>query len=253
MLGVTWLGHSTVVIDLDGRRLVTDPLLFRHAPPLRRRGPRPDPASWQDAHAALISHLHHDHAELRSLRLLGPVPILTCPENAAWFNRRGFGSAHGLDSDWYDVGGGVEVRLVPAVHGSRPMPHRPNFANGHLVRGADGRSLWCAGDTELFAAMEKMTDWAGARLTVALIPIAGWGPRLSQGHLDPEEAAAACALADPEYVVPVHWGTLHVPGLRHTPPGWMDRPLEAFEDALARVAPRTRLVELRPGETWTLP
>ena len=133
------------------------------------------------------------------------------------------------------------------------MPHRPNFANGHLVRGADGRSLWCAGDTELFAAMEKMTDWAGARLTVALIPIAGWGPRLSQGPLDPEEAAAACALADPEYVVPVHWGTLHVPGLRHTPPGWMDRPLEAFEDALARVAPRTRLVELRPGETWTLP
>jgi L-ascorbate metabolism protein UlaG (beta-lactamase superfamily) len=253
VLGVTWLGHSTTVIDLAGKRLITDPLLYKHAPPLRRRWPRPDRTAWHGADAALVSHLHHDHAELRSLRLLGHVPILTSRRNADWFARKGFSSAHALDDEWHDLGDGVEIRLVPAVHGARPMPHRPNDANGHLIRAADGHSVWFAGDTEIYEGMAHLEDWVGRRLTAALIPIAGWGPKLSEGHLDPEEAAAACAMVDAEYVVPVHWGTLHVPWGRHLPRGWMDRPLAAFEEALARKAPRSRLVPLRPGERCMLP
>src|SRR4051794_41907462 len=72
-LKLTWLGHSTVLIDLAGHRLLTDPLLLRHNGPLRRRQPRPQPALWTGVDAVLLSHLHHDHAEVRSLRL-GPVP-----------------------------------------------------------------------------------------------------------------------------------------------------------------------------------
>jgi L-ascorbate metabolism protein UlaG (beta-lactamase superfamily) len=254
VLGITWLGHSTVVIDVGGVRLLTDPLLYRHVPPLRRRWPRPDPDRWIGTEAVLLSHLHHDHAELRSLRLLGSASIVTAPANAAWLRAKGLRRAIGLDEEWYDIGhGGVSVRLVPAVHRARPMPFRPNAANGHLIRSADDSVVWATGDTELFTAMADLATWAGHKLTVALLPIGGWGPRLSKGHLGPEEAAAACALADPDWVLPVHWGTLHLPGGRQVPRGWMDRGLPAFGAALTRVAPRSRLIMLRPGERWQQP
>jgi L-ascorbate metabolism protein UlaG (beta-lactamase superfamily) len=252
--GLTWLGHSTVVIDVGGVRLLTDPLLFRHVPPLRRRWPRPDPQLWAGTDVVLLSHLHHDHAELRSLRLLGSAPIVTARANAEWLRGKGRHHAVGLDEGWYDIDrSGVSVRLVPAVHRARPMPHRPNAANGHLIRSADDSVVWAAGDTERFAAMADLARWAGHKLTVALLPIGGWGPRLSRGHLDPKAAAAACALADPDWVLPVHYGTLHLPGGRHVPRGWMDRALPAFRAALTKMAPRSRLVELRPGERWQQP
>ncbi len=83
-LSIAWIGHSTVMLDLDGVRLLTDPLLRRHAWLLRRRFPAPAPDLWRDPDAVLISHLHHDHAELASLMMLPRVPVLTADENAGW-------------------------------------------------------------------------------------------------------------------------------------------------------------------------
>jgi L-ascorbate metabolism protein UlaG (beta-lactamase superfamily) len=277
---VTWLGHSTVVIDLtgaDGRttRLVTDPLLGRHAGMLRRRGDQPAPEAWGGADAALVSHLHHDHAELRSLRLLGDVPVLAAPANARWLRGKGLRGV-GLEGAWHDsaphgaggwhAGGwhagewhdvaGAQVRLTPAVHGHRPMPHRPNAAVGHLVRaavvggGAPGPTLWAVGDTERFPAVGRVRDLAGGRLDVALVPVSGWGPRLSGGHLGPAAAAEVCAEVGARVAIPVHWGTLHAPGGRYLPPGWMDHAGVAFAAALRRAAPGATAVVLRPGESW---
>ena len=146
-LSLTWLGHSTVVIDLAGQRLLTDPLLLRHNGPLRRRGPPPHPAQWAGVDAVLLSHLHHDHAELRSLRLVPDAPVLTSERNGRWLRSKGL-SARGAE-DWTDVGP-LQVRLVRAVHHGRPMPHRPNDAHGHLVR-SGSTTLWVAGDTSLYA------------------------------------------------------------------------------------------------------
>ncbi len=83
-LEVTWLGHSTVVVDVDGVRVVTDPLVRRHAGLLRRRGRQPSRAAWTGADAVLLSHLHHDHAEVASLRQFGGIPVVTAPANARW-------------------------------------------------------------------------------------------------------------------------------------------------------------------------
>ncbi len=258
---VTWLGHSTAVLDVapagdDGPRvrLVTDPLLRRHAGVLRRRGARPAQA-WRGSDAVLLSHLHHDHAELGSLRLLGDVPVLTAPANARWLRGRGLRGV-GLDDAWQtvgDVAAGVEVRLVPAVHGHRPMPHRPNAANGHLVRtaGPGGVRVWAVGDTERFPGMVHLPAFAGGPVDVALVPVGGWGPRLSRGHLGPVQAARVCAEVGVGVAVPVHWGTLHAPGGRHLPRGWMDHAGAAFEAAAQREAPGTRVVVLHPGESWS--
>ena len=248
-LNLTWLGHSTVLIDLAGQRLLTDPLLLAHNGPLRRRHPRPQPSTWAGVDAVLLSHLHHDHAELRSLRLLSKVPVLTCAENGRWLRKQGL-DGRGIDG-WTDVGA-VEVRLVTAVHHSRRMPHRPNAANGHLIR-AGTLTVWAAGDTSLYADMVRLPELAGVRrLDVALVPIGGWGPRLSPGHMGPAEAAEACALAAARYALPVHWGTLHAP-LMTLRSRWFERPLAAFEEEVARAAPGCHVVRLSPGETWSLP
>ena len=83
-LRVTWLGHASTVLDVAGVRVLTDPLLRRHAGLLRRRGDAPAPALWSGPDVVLLSHLHHDHAELGSLHLLDDVPVLTAPANAHW-------------------------------------------------------------------------------------------------------------------------------------------------------------------------
>jgi L-ascorbate metabolism protein UlaG (beta-lactamase superfamily) len=249
---VTWLGHATVVVDIDGVRLVSDPLLRRHNGPLRRQWTSPSRTAWTGARAVLLSHLHHDHAEVSSLRMLGDVPVLTAVENAGWVTGKGL-RGRGLRDEWVQVDGAqdVFVRLVPAVHRSRPMPHRPNAANGHLVKGPSG-VVWLAGDTELFADMEELPQMAGARIDVAVVPVGGWGPRLSLGHLGPDEAAIACRLAGASLAVPVHWGTLHVPGGRTFPRGWMESGGPLFEAAVAREAPGCEAAVLQPGGSVTV-
>ena len=250
---VTWLGHSTVVLDLDGVRIVADPLLKRHAGILRRRGQTPERAAWHGADAILLSHLHHDHAELGSLRLLGELPVITAPENAAWVNRKGLVGVGLRQDEWMPVGNGrVEVGLTRAVHDARPMPHRPNAAVGHLVRGPSG-VVWLAGDTELFDSMEDLPTMAGGPIDLALVPIGGWGPRLSPGHMGPEEAAVACGRIEARCAIPVHWRTLHVPGGRAWPRGWMEAGGPTFIAALAHEAPRCTAKVLDIGESFTVP
>ncbi|MGC5168226.1 MBL fold metallo-hydrolase [Luteimicrobium sp. DT211] len=257
-LTVTWLGHSTVVLERDGVRVVTDPLLHRHAGVLRRRGDRPAEV-WRDVDAVLLSHLHHDHAELGSLRLLGDVPVLTAPANARWLRSHGIAGARGLGpDDVVEIAPGARVRLTPAVHGHRPMPHRPNAANGHLLLldgegPGDELAVWAVGDTELAPELAGVPDLAGRAPDLVLVPVAGWGPRLSGGHLGPLQAAELCGLVGAGVAVPVHWGTLHAPGGRHVPPGWMDRPGALFAHEVARRAPGTRAVVLAAGESTALP
>lgn len=250
---ISWLGHSTVVLQIDRTRVVADPLLRRHNGVLRRRGPQPSRAGWENPDAVLISHLHHDHAEIRSLREMGQAPVLTAPLNAAWLRRHGIAGSIGLGDQWYDVPHrDVRIRLVRADHAERPMPHRPNQANGHLVRGPSG-TAWVVGDTELYDEMSELPTLAGGPIDLAVIPIGGWGSKLSGGHMDPEQAAIACARVAARAAVPVHWGTLHVPMLKERPRGWMDRPGEEFVEALSRHAPDCRPIILEPGQSSAVP
>lgn len=246
-IGLRWLGHASVVLDLAGTRLLTDPLLRPHAGLLRRRPGPPLAEHWADPDVVLISHLHHDHAEIGSLRLLAGRPVVAQPANAHWLVQHDIGGAQGVSlHDWWSVPDSpVRVRPVTAVHQHRPMPHRPNATNGFLVVTDDVR-IWFAGDTEPFPAMRDLPELAGGPIDLALVPVGGWGPRLSGGHMDPVQAAAACALVGARWSVPVHWGTLHPPVSRRLPPGWMDRAGPAFAAALAREGLSGTLLE--PGE-----
>ncbi|GEL94291.1 MBL fold metallo-hydrolase [Cellulomonas composti] len=256
-LTVRWLGHASVVLDLQeagGRRvrILTDPLLRRHAGLLRRRGGAPAGTAWDAADAVLVSHLHHDHAEVGSLDLLPGVPILTAPANATWLRRHDLLGIGLAAEHWWTVPGTqVRVRTVAAVHGDRPMPHRPNAAVGFLVV-APGWRVWFAGDTEPYPAMADLPALADGPIDLALVPVGGWGPRLSGGHMDPVQAARVVATVGAAHAVPVHWGTLHAPVSRGLPPGWMDRAGPAFAVAASRHTPQCRVHVLEPGDAVAL-
>ena len=144
------------------------------------------------------------------------------------------------------------MRLTPAVHHSRPMPIRPNDANGHLIRSESEGVVWLAGDTALFPELEAIAEPGSGAVDVAVVPIAGWGPKLSPGHMGPVEAAIACRRVGARWAVPVHWGTLHMPAGRRIPRGWMDKAAPAFAEAIAREAPSCQPVMLDVGGSATI-
>ncbi|GAB2468161.1 MBL fold metallo-hydrolase [Jatrophihabitans fulvus] len=205
---VTWLGHAGVAVDLDGVRLLTDPVLRDRVGPLVRRGPAPPESAWRRPDGVLISHLHHDHLDVPSLRRLGSDVPLVVPVGAAGL-LPGFTDVRELPVGRSTAIAGVTVTAVPAHHGDdrlgtgvRAQPR------GYLIGGV-GATVWFAGDTGVFPGL---ADLRGG-VDVALLPVGGWGPTLGPEHLDPRRAAGVAALVQPRLAVPVHWGTLLLPGL----------------------------------------
>ncbi|MEU5260527.1 MBL fold metallo-hydrolase [Amycolatopsis sp. NPDC021455] len=211
-----FLGHSTVRLELGGRVVLTDPVLTARVGGLVRVVPPPPPESYADVDLVLLSHLHGDHLHLPSLRLLGARTRIVVPRGAgSWLAGKGFERVEEIAPGETLTDGELTVTATEAVHsGHRWGPrltHGPQSpAIGHLIRSAD-TSVYNAGDTDLFDGMGELGP-----VDVALLPVWGWGPNLGPGHLDPARAARAAGLTGARAAVPVHWGTLAVPGLRRT-------------------------------------
>jgi L-ascorbate metabolism protein UlaG (beta-lactamase superfamily) len=243
---IAFLGHATVLIELEGRRLLTDPLLRRRVAHLRHRAPAAR-EQLDGVDAVLISHLHHDHLDIASLRILGAdTPLLVSSGAGAWLRARGFASVTELGVGESDRLGPVEVTAVEARHDARRMPGGPRApALGFVVRG--GRRVYFAGDTELFDGMAELAPG----LDVALLPVAGWGPRLGPGHMDARDAARAASMLRPRVAIPVHWGTLRPIIGRRAALDHADAPHE-FARHLAQLAPEVEVRILQPGEDTLL-
>lgn len=237
-----------MLVDLDGTRLLTDPVLRPRIGPLLRHGPLPPPQMTSGIDAVLISHLHHDHADLASLRRLGrEVPLLVPPGSRGFFERHGFGDVTELAPGDASAVGGLTVTAVEADHdGGRRRGAGEVEPVGFLVEGS--RTVYFAGDTDLFAGMEGLAP----RLDLALLPVWGWGPTLGAGHLDPAGAARAAALLSPRLAIPIHWGTLYPLGLAHLRPGRLKLPAREFAARAAELAPQVETRVLSPGESTSL-
>jgi L-ascorbate metabolism protein UlaG (beta-lactamase superfamily) len=244
---VTWIGHATALIELEGVRLLTDPLLRNHLGHLKRHGAAPDPALLRDVDAVLVSHLHFDHLDVPSLRRLSRSVRVLAPAGAGRFLRRqGFPHAEELAvGDVADVRG-VAITAVPAVHDQRRRPYAGGpkaDAIGFIV----GGRVYFAGDTDLFDGMQELhTD-------VALVPVWGWGPSLGEGHLDPPAAARATALLQPRIAIPIHWGTFYPRGLARYKAHRLTAPPHEFAAAVAELAPGVDVRVLTPGQGLALP
>ena len=243
-LEVEFLGHSTLAIELDGIRLLTDPVTRARVGPLRRVEPVPARRHLAAADAVLISHLHWDHLDVPSLRDLGSrVPIVVPNGSGAWMRSVGFRHVEELAAgESMDIGG-VQVDAVEALHSGFRPPLGPTApAIGFVIRGT--RSVYFAGDTDMFPGMADLGP-----IDLALIPVWGWGPTLGRGlHLDPLRAAEALRLIRPRAAVPIHWGTYWPHAMGRVFPERLVEPPAAFVEYASELAPDVRMLPTAVGD-----
>lgn len=244
-LEVDFIGHSALVIELDGIRLLTDPVTRARVGPLRRVEPVPQRHRLAGIDAVLISHLHWDHLDVPSLRDLGRrVPIVVSRGAGPWMRSAGFDHvleiAPGEDLDV----GGVIVTAVPALHSGFRPPLGPTApAIGYVVSGS--RRVYFAGDTDLFEGMADLGS-----IDLALLPVWGWGPTLGRGlHMDPLRAAQALRRIRPRAAVPIHWGTYWPHAMGRVFPERLIEPPAAFAEYAAELAPDVRMLPTEVGGT----
>ncbi len=242
-LEVTWLGHATVLLELDGVRVLTDPVLRGRVGPLLRTAPPVQLEAVAELDCVMLSHLHADHADLGSLRLLGGRTPIVGPVGAAeWLRSKGLHDVRELAPGHELRVGALVVRAVPAVHEARRRPFGITAEPvGFLVEGS--RTAYFAGDTDLFPGMSELRG----RVDVALLPVWGWGPSVAEGHLDPERAAHAAAAIAPRVAIPIHWGTLALPRWLRRGPRDPAEPPTRFAELAAGLAPDVEVRVLEVG------
>jgi L-ascorbate metabolism protein UlaG (beta-lactamase superfamily) len=245
---IVFLGHATVLIELNGVRLLTDPVLRDRVAHLRRQVSPLRPAVYAGLDAVLISHLHHDHLDLASLRLLGlDTPLLVPAGAGELLRRKGFTGVSELSVGETANVGALQVGAVEARHDGRRHPGGIRAETlGYVIRGR--RAVYFAGDTELFDGMSAL----GSSLDVALLPVAGWGPTLGPGHMDPLDAARAAGLIAPRLAIPIHWGTLLPIGIAGRHRDRLGDPPRQFAEHVASLAPGVEVRILEPGQETTL-
>jgi L-ascorbate metabolism protein UlaG (beta-lactamase superfamily) len=246
---ITFLGHSTVLIEVDDLRILTDPVLRAGVGPVRRQVQAVLPELFADLDAVFISHGHHDHLDPPSLRRIPGKPTLIVPKGFGRYGEKaGLGPVEEVEPGDLLTIDRVRFEVQYADHSGRREPLGPTGpAIGCVIAGS--RTVYFPGDTDLFPAMGALAG----RLDVAMLPVWGWGPRIGHGHLNPVRAAAVAAILRPRLAIPIHWGTFYPAGMRRVAPAPFDTPGREFEIALAGFAPDLRARVLAPGESLDLP
>ena len=252
---VTWIGHSTLLIQLDGVNILTDPHWSARASPVSFAGPRrltPPGLRFEDLppiHLVVISHDHYDHLDRDTVTRLAAThrPRFLVPLGLkAWL--ADFGITDVEELDWWEERSvrGLGVTCVPAQHfsGRTPWDRNRRLWSGWVVAGRD-RRFYFAGDTAYYDGLKEI----GARLgpfDLAAIPIGAYVPDVIMrvSHTTPEDALAAFADVRGRLFVPTHWGTFD---LADEPLDDPPRRLQAEARRLNLGADRVFL--LRHGET----
>jgi N-acyl-phosphatidylethanolamine-hydrolysing phospholipase D len=245
----TWIGHSTLLVQMDGVTFLTDPIWSERASPLSFAGPKRYVAPGVALEAlppidfVVVSHAHYDHADVPTLVALaarGPTRFLVPLRLGTLLRDAGIARVEELD--WWDVRsiGRVTVHCVPAQHWSaRGLGDKDRTLWSGWVVSGPTRRFFYAGDTGWFAGFIDI----GARLgpiDLAAVPIGAYEPRAMMGphHVNPEEALRAATAVRATHAIGVHYGTFD---LTDEP---LDEPPRRFHAAAAAAG-------LDPGRVWT--
>jgi L-ascorbate metabolism protein UlaG (beta-lactamase superfamily) len=228
-LRATWLGHSTVLLEVDGARILTDPVWGERASPLAFAGPKrfqPVPvtiAELPPLDAVIISHDHYDHLDYPSILELArlPVPFFTALGVGAHLESWGVPAERITELDWWESaelplprqGGarkGVTITAAPSQHFSGRGLHSRNATlwSSFVVRG-QARSVFFSGDTGLTPEYAEIRSRLGP-FDLVMLEVGAFHPAWGDIHLGPEHALEALALLGGGSFLPVHWGTFNL-------------------------------------------
>lgn len=220
-LRATWLGHSTVLLEVGGRRVLTDPVWSARISPFAGLGPRrfqPVPIAVDalpplDAIAISHDHFDHlDHATVRALTSLG-VPFVTSLGVGHHLEAWGVPAAQIHELDWWEsvelAGGDLRITATPAQHFSGRVGGRNHTLWSSLVIEAGARRVFFSGDTGL---TPELADIAArfAPFDLVMLEVGAHHPGWGHIHLGPEGALDALALLGGGPFIPVHWGTFNL-------------------------------------------
>lgn len=246
VIGLGFVGHATVLLDVAGVRILTDPFLRSRLGPLERHGPPPDEDALGTIDVVLISHGHPDHFDRDSLAAARGAQAVVVPHGLGAAARRWTR----VDVVEITAGerlgvGGVSIEAVPARHWITPGSARAT-PQGYVVD--CGPRIWFAGDTGPLPPDQR----PAGRVDVALLPVWTWGPHRGPGHLGPRSAAELLRDIDARVAVPIHWGTLYPRRLHRVWSGPLTEPGDRFAAHAEHLAPQADVRVLRPSESTTI-
>jgi len=250
-LRVTWLGHSTVLLEIDGHRVLTDPVFSPRASPLSWIGPKrwyPPPLPLERVpavDAVVISHDHYDHLDqptieaIKGWKAAFVVPLGVGAHLEYW----GVPKEKIVELDWWEEAkvGGLEIHCVPARHasGRTVLDKDATLWAGYAFVGTKHHAYF-SGDTGLFPAMEEIGRKLGP-FDVAMIEVGQYNRAWPDWHIGPEQALVAHRLVQGKVFFPIHWGLFELAAHGWTEP--MERALAAAEKSGAVI------VSARPGHS----
>lgn len=218
-LRVTWLGHSTVLIEIDGRRVLTDPVWGPRASPSRLFGPKrfqPVPVplrSLPPIDLVVVSHDHYDHLDYPTVRELRKhaVPFVTSLGVGAHLEAWGVPPERIVELDWWESfslpNAELTVTAAPSQHFSgRTIKTRNTTLWSSLVLRSPRHAVFFSGDTGLTSEYQQIRSRLGP-FDLAMLEVGAWHPAWGDMHLGPENALKAHALLGAGAFLPIHWGT----------------------------------------------
>ncbi len=219
-LRVTWLGHSTVLLELGGRRLLTDPVFGLRASPLPGIGPRrfhPVPVTLEELpplDAVLLSHDHYDHLCAPTIRALAGrgVPVVTPLGVGHRLERFGWAPAKVHELDWGEAVevAGLRFTATPAQHFSgRGARDRDRTLWASFVIDGDGARVFFSGDSGLTREFEAVGAAHGP-FDLIMLEIGAWHEAWGTIHLGAAQAAQAFEMLGGGTLLPIHWGTFNL-------------------------------------------
>jgi L-ascorbate metabolism protein UlaG (beta-lactamase superfamily) len=219
-LRVTWLGHSTMLIEIDGVRLLTDPVWGERASPSRLVGPKrfqPVPitiAQLPPVDAVIVSHDHYDHLDYPSVVALAKLKIPFITSLGVGSHLEAFGVAPELitELDWWEHTQvrNVQVSAAPSQHFSgRGLTDRNHTLWSSFVARSDTHGVFFSGDTGLTQEYGEIRSKLGP-FDLVMLEVGAFHPAWGDIHLGPDNAAQAHALLGGGAFLPVHWGTFNL-------------------------------------------
>jgi L-ascorbate metabolism protein UlaG (beta-lactamase superfamily) len=207
-IGITWIGHATFLIQVGGMNILVDPnWAMWHSIVKRVRRPGIKIEHLPPIDAVLVSHAHHDHLHLPSLReVANQQPILVPAGVGKIVHRRGFGEVREMGYWESFEFGDIEIIHTPAQHwGARFVHDTHRSFGGYLIK-YGGRAIYHCGDSAYFDGFGEIGEHCD--IDVALMPIGAYGaPSGRAVHMNPEEALDAFGELGAKMIVPMHYGT----------------------------------------------